>query len=234
MKTEISKRIMTVSLIAVLAVCASMTLMGCKETADAKISLDFPNESFYNADGNFNEDAAKDAYITMMKYHGYPVLDDTKEKLWVSDYGTGQFAKLGLGANMFQNNEEDRYMLMDLFILPNQMLPEHWHLEGGENPAKREGWLVRHGKSYIVGIGDDNLTDFPEVKIPQCHMDGKATTGHVVPTTPGQFVRLAEVKTRHWQFAGTEGAIITEVANVHTDSAVRHSDEKINANFLGN
>jgi hypothetical protein len=45
-------------------------------------------------------------------------------------------------------------------------------------------------------------------------------------------VRLAEVKSRHWQFAGVEGAVITEVANVHTGSAVRHSDKKINDHFL--
>jgi D-lyxose ketol-isomerase len=232
MKTEISKRIVIV--IAMLALCVPMVLTGCKEPAAEKISLDFPNESFYDADGKFNEDAAKNAYITVMKYHGYPVFDDIKEKLWVSDYGTGQFAKLGLGANMFQNNEEDRYMLMDLFILPGQMLPEHWHLESTKNPAKREGWLLRHGKSYIVGIGEDNLADFSEVIIPQCHMDGKATTNHVIPTTPGQFVKLAQVKSRHWQFAGIEGAIITEVANVHTGPSVRHSDKKINDHFLAN
>ncbi len=72
-----------------------------------------------------------------MKYHGYPVYDGIREKLWVSDYGTGQFAK------------------------------------------------------------------------------------------------LAEVQSRHWQLAGPEGAIITEVANVHCNGCVRHSDQGINDNFLG-
>ena len=38
---------------------------------------------------------------------------------------------------------------------------------------------------------------------------------------------------KHWQVGGTEGAIISEVANVHTDAAVRHSDRAINDNFLG-
>jgi hypothetical protein len=36
----------------------------------------------------------------------------------------------------------------------------------------------------------------------------------------------------HWQLAGPEGAIITEVANVHTNSGVRHSDPALNAFFL--
>ena len=52
---------------------------------------------------------------------------------------------------MFKNNEKDHYMLMDLFLKPNQMLPEHWHLAAENNLAKREGWLVRYGKSHVVG-----------------------------------------------------------------------------------
>jgi len=192
---------------------------------------EFNNEGFYK-DGKFDEGKAKDAIIALCNYHGYPIFDDFREKLWVSDYGTGQFTKLGLAANMFMNNEKDRYMLMDLFLLPGQMLPEHWHLEGEGNPAKLEGWLVRHGKSYIVGIGGDNLADFPAVKVPGCHMKGEVTTKHVVEANPGDFNMLMQVETRHWQFAGPEGAIVTEVANVHTNSAVRHSDKAINDQFL--
>ena len=45
------------SLIAVLTLCALMILTGCNEPAEEKISLDFPNKSFYDADGKFNEDA---------------------------------------------------------------------------------------------------------------------------------------------------------------------------------
>jgi hypothetical protein len=46
------------------------------------------------------------------------------------------------------------------------------------------------------------------------------------------FVKLAKVESRHWQYAGPEGAIITEVANVHTGSAVRHTDPVLNEYFL--
>ncbi len=193
-------------------------------------SIKFDNASFYGADGEFDVEKAKDAIITLCRYHRYPIFPDLREKLWVSDYNTGQFTKLGLAANMFVNNVEDRYMQMDLYLLPGQMLPEHWHLEGEGNPAKREGWLVRHGLSHIVGIGEPNLSK--EVVIPKIHMNGTATTMHETIATPGVFVPLAEVATRHWQFAGPEGAIITESANVHTDSAVRHSDKALNDFFL--
>ena len=213
------------------ALGAAATSARAEAPARRKRKLTFKNESFYGQDGEFDVEKGKDAIIALCKYHGYHIFPELREKLWVSDYGTGQFTKLGLAATMFINNEEDRYMLMDLFLLPGQMLPEHWHLEGETNPAKREGWLVRWGSSHIVGIGEPNLGK--EIVIPKCHMGGKVTTEHEVLATPGMFVPLAKVKTRHWQYGGPEGAIITEVANVHTDTAVRHSDPAINKNFLG-
>ncbi len=190
------------------------------------------NEDFYTS-GKFDEEKAKDGVLALCKRFGYHIFPELREKLWVSDYGTGQFAKLGLAACFFENHTEDgTYMLLDLFLLPNQMLPEHWHVEGDLGITKNEGWLVRWGKSYIVGVGDDNIGDFPQIKIPACHCGGTATTQHVVAATPGMFVPLAKLKTRHWQYGGPKGAIATEVANLHTTSAVRHSDKVLNDFFL--
>lgn len=214
---------------ALVVVCLVGALLaaGCEQ----KPSIRFDNASFYGPDGEFNEEKAKDAYIALMTYHGYPVYKNMREEIWVSDYGTGRFAELGLGARMWVNNETDRYMLMDIYLLPNQMLPEHWHLKGETNPAKMEGWLIRHGLSHVVGEGEPNLGK--EVVIPKCHMDGTATTEHATVCGPGDFAPLNRVGARHWQFAGPEGAIITEVANVHTNEAVRHSDQACNDHFLG-
>lgn len=217
------------------AVGAGSAIVGTAGTAQGagrKRKLTFKNKDFYQTDGRFDVEKGKDAVLKLCRFHGYPIFPDLREKLWVSDYNTGQFTKLGLAAYMFMNNEADRYMLMDLYLLPGQMLPEHWHLDGEKNPAKREGWLVRHGKSYIVGEGTDNIADFPAVKVPKIHMNGKVTTKHVVDANPGTFVPLVKVYSRHWQFGGPQGAIITEVANVHTDAAVRHSDKAMNDYFL--
>jgi len=70
------------------------------------------------------------------------------------------------------------------------------------------------------------------VVIPKIHMNGNATVKHEVVAEPGDFVPLNRATARHWQLAGPEGAIITEVANVHTGSAVRHSDKALNEYFL--
>jgi len=229
---------MRVVLSAVCAVAVVALLDGCKcpmqggcPCAPAKPSIAFDNASFYGRDGKFNVEKAKDAVMALAAYHGYPVFPGMREKLWVSDYGKGQFTKLGLAAIMFVNNEEDRYMLQDLFLLPGQMLPEHWHLESAKNPAKREGWVVRNGLSHIVGEGEPNLG--AGVVVPACHMNGTVTVRHETVAGPGAFVPLSRVLSHHWQLAGSEGAIITEVANVHSNDAVRHLDPAVNDFFLG-
>jgi D-lyxose ketol-isomerase len=112
-------------------------------------------------------------------------------------------------------------------------LPEHWHEKpDGDLPAKMEGWLVRNGWSYIVGEGDDNLAAFPEIRIPACH-EGGVTVKHAVKAAPGDFVPLSRVFSHHWQYAGEQGAILTEVANVHDNASVRHQVKAINDHFLG-
>ena len=117
MKDAINRRVALKSA----ALAAAFAVVGGCAESQQEISqrdrIDFDNSYFYDANGRFKPEAGKDAYIAMMEYHGYPVLADVREKLRVSDYGKGQFAKLGLGANMFVNNEKDQYMLMGLFLL---------------------------------------------------------------------------------------------------------------------
>lgn len=195
-------------------------------------SATFQNEDFYT-DGEFDAEKAKDGVLKLCKQFGYPIFPELKKNLWVSDYGAGEFAKLGLAAYLFENHAEDgTYMLMDVFLLPNQMLPEHWHLEGDYGITKNEGWLIRWGKSYVVGVGENNMDEYPQIKVPSFHCGGTTKTHHVVEATPGTFVPLAKLESRHWQYGGPQGAILSEVANYHTNSAVRHSDPALNDYFL--
>lgn len=211
--------------VAAVGVSAQAYAAAPKRRRGKKAMPQFKNDTFYDAEGKFKPEAGKDAYIALMEYHGYPVFPDTREKLWVSDYGTGQFTKLGLGANMFANDEKDRYMVMDLYLLPGQMLPEHYHVSTDKHPAKMEGWVVRNGLSYVYGEGDPT----PNMKavVPKCHMNGTVTVTHEVILHPGQFTPQVRATARHWQYGGPEGAIITEVANVHDNDGVRHSDDKL-------
>ncbi|MDR3228663.1 MAG: D-lyxose/D-mannose family sugar isomerase [Puniceicoccales bacterium] len=192
---------------------------------------EFKNADFYK-DGKFNEDAAKDAVITLMKFYHHPVRTDTKAKLWVSDYGTGKFTEVGLAAIMVENEERDRYMIQALFLLPGQMLPEHWHEKpAGDAPAKMEGWYILGGYTYAVAEGEDNLAKFPEIKIPASH-PAQPKARHALKLTPGEWGKLNKQLEHHWQIAGPQGAVMIEVANLHTNSCVKHLVPAINAHFL--
>ena len=194
----------------------------------------FNNADLYGADGKFDVEKGKDAILELCRYHRYPIYPGMREKLFVFDYGLGQFTTLGLACVMVVNNVagESSYMMLEIFLLPNQMLPEHWH-EKSEKPGcaqKNEGWLIRWGRSYVVGEGEPNLP--PEVVVPKIHMNGEVTVRHCVVADPGDFVPLTRLGSRHWQLAGNEGVILTEVANAHDEKAVRHSDPIANAAFL--
>ena len=198
--------------------------------AEEKPCIKFENSYFYGADGKFLLEKAKDACIALMRHHGYPVSPGLRDKLWISDYGAGQFAKAGLAAVLWRNNDKDRYMMLDIFLLPNQMLPEHWHLATEKNPTKLEGWLIRHGLSHVVGEGEPNLSK--EIIVPKCHANGTVTVKHATICRAGDWAELNRAGAHHWQFAGPEGAIITEVANVHDNDGVRHLDKAMNDYFL--
>ena len=220
------KRVYTIITVLTLAlVCMTFTQGCCKQPCTKNPALVFDNASFYNADGTFNVEAGKDAYIAVMKYHGYPVFEGLREGLWVSDYGLGQFTKLGLGATGFINDQESSYLGQDLFLLPGQMLPEHYHLETEKGPAKMEGWHVRHGISYVYGEGEP--TENMKAVVPKCHMNGTVSVSHEIILHPGETATLNRKTARHWQFGGPEGAIVSEYGTFHDNDGVRHSDPKI-------
>ena len=222
-----TRRTWPVIIVMTLAALAGMTFTQgcCKQPCTKKPALVFDNASFYNADGTFNVEAGKDAYIAVMKYHGYPVFEGLREGLWVSDYGLGQFTKLGLGATGFINDQESGYLGQDLFLLPGQMLPEHYHLVTEKGPAKMEGWHVRHGISYVYGEGEP--TENMKAVVPKCHMNGTVSVSHEIILHPGETATLNRKTARHWQFGGPEGAIVSEYGTFHDNDGVRHSDPNI-------
>jgi D-lyxose ketol-isomerase len=192
-------------------------------TAASKPKLSFRNETFYK-NGKFDPEAGKDAIIELMRYHSYPVFKGIREQLWISDYGLGQFTKLGLAAVGFLNDLDGNYMVQDLYLLPNQMLPEHYHLKTEKAVPKMEGWTVRYGLSYVYGEGE--RTPNLHAVVPDFEKNN-VSVWHETILEPGQSAKLNRPTARHWQFAGPEGAIITEAASYHDNAAVRHSDPKI-------
>lgn len=197
---------------------------------------------FYQADGAFNQDYAKKAYLDMLKKFGYPIQDVLKtEAFWVCDFVQRDFSKLGMagvfwknasgtygenGAKAYNGNYKTQqfgYLGHEIYLLPGQMLPEHRHIGGAEGYGpKMEAWHVRYGSVEFFGEyqgeGTETLiSDMPKAERPWgC---GKAWfhSKHVAKRTAqsGQVYTLEDPESWHFQRAGAQGAIVSEYATYH-------------------
>ncbi|MFH1921533.1 MAG: hypothetical protein ABIP48_16840 [Planctomycetota bacterium] len=203
---------------------AAVAARGGEKTRSGKPGVHFQNEAFYDREGKFLPEKGNEAVRTLLEHHGYPVFDGLMEGLWVSDYGLGRFAELGLAAYIFMNQEEANYLQLDIYLLPNQMVPEHYHLKTEKCGPKMEGWLCRHGRAYAYGEGPrkENLN----AKIPAFERQWVTVFNETV-LDPGHCAHVNRATARHWLFAGPEGAVLTEVGTFHDNDGVRHTDPNI-------
>jgi D-lyxose ketol-isomerase len=118
------------------------------------------------------------------------------------------------------------YASLEVLLLPNQMIPEHWHvgLEDQKVPPKMESWVVRYGATFAYGDGEP--TEKPSVKVHECQAKF-VTARHETPIRPGEVVAVGKPLEKHWQQAGPEGCILTEMSTFHAGEAVKFNDPKI-------
>jgi D-lyxose ketol-isomerase len=184
------------------------------------------NSDFYDAQGKFKEQAAKDAYLRLMEAAGVRINDTIRKKLLVSDFGLGRFAEVGLGLILWLSEKEANYASIEIFLLPNQMIPEHWHvaLDGEGVKSKMESWIVRYGSTFTYGEGEPT----PKLSV-QIHPSEEkyVTVKHETPLKVGDVVGIKRVGEKHWMQAGPEGAVITEVSTYHTGAAVRFTNPNV-------
>jgi D-lyxose ketol-isomerase len=197
-----------------------------RRTPAAQPPLSFKNSDFYDAQGKFNVEAAKEAYFTLMKAAGYPISENLRKNIFVTDYGLGQFTVLGLAAMFWVNDKKWNYTSTEVFLLPNQMIPEHWHvpLPDQKVPVKMESWHVRWGSTYTYGGGEP--TAKLAVKIPESEAEF-VTVRKEKMLKVGEVTGITKPEEKHWQQAGPQGAIITETSTFHSGAAVRFTNPKI-------
>jgi len=230
MMKNISRRDMLTGFAAGAATAAGALQSGCTEegisAARPKELPKWKNEEFYK-DGKLDAEATKQAYYTLMAYHGFPVFPLLKtDEFWTLDFALGKFTEVGMGGIFYLNSKRDDYLLHDIWLLPGQMIPEHVHLKWQDVPAKMEGWLVRHGMAYIYSFGKGTAED--ERRIPATHKK-IALARKAKKTLPGEVAHLEVAEQQHWMLAGPEGAIVTEVGTYHAMEALKftHPDIKL-------
>lgn len=203
----------------VAAGAAATTLGGCATMGGKSAAYQkYENAHFYT-DGKLDEAVAKAAYYEMMEYFGYPIPKRLRgEDFWTLDFALGQFTETGMAGIMWVNHQKHDYMGHEIYLLPNQMIPEHWHLATEIARPKVEAWHLRHGSVTLYSEG----TPSPGVdaRIPPLHRDIAVARTELV-LTPGEYGELANAEEKHWMLAGPEGAIVTEYASFHDMDGLR-------------
>jgi len=177
------------------------------------------NADFYT-NGAFNQQAAFAAFKEMFARYNEPFTDFMSREMWVTDFGMGDFANAGMGGIFWVNDPVHNYFAHEIYLLPNQMIPEHAHVPT-KFPAKFETWMVRHGWCHNfseVGAPTPNPPALPETQ--------RATirSKNFVTQRVGEIIHLKKIETYHFLKAGPEGAIVSEWACYHDAAGLRFTN----------
>jgi len=181
--------------------------------APAKAKVPMPkNEDFYDADGKFLEDKARQAYYDMFERFGYPNPEPQQKLMWVHDFGMGDFVHAGMAGVFWWNSKEYSYFGHSIYLLPGQQIPEHKHMKTKDGPAKMEAWHCRYGMIHCLGTGPE--TKPMPIKLPKSKEPFR-TVKNATRVMPGEVLELNELEAFHFMIAGPEGAIVSEYATYH-------------------
>jgi len=177
----------------------------------------YTNADFYK-NGVFQPEVAYQAYYEMFEEMNYSLTDAMKgnPEFWVVDFGLGDFEHVGMGGIIWFNNKEFRYFGHDIYLLPGQMIAEHFHNAAEDMPAKHESWQVRHGSIFNFSHGGEKKPDVLAM-LPKSQLDADAITCFKFKTMQvGDRDVLSAIGEPHFMMGGKEGAIVTEYACWHS------------------
>ena len=80
-------------------------------------------DMFYK-NGKFDQEAAKQAYFDTMEKLGYPISDNLRENMWVTDFDLGDFPNVGMAGIFWAHENKHGVFGHEIILLPNQMLIE--------------------------------------------------------------------------------------------------------------
>lgn len=180
----------------------------------------YTNADYYT-DGVFNQDVAKKAFLDMFEHYGIPFTPFLEENFWVNDFGLGDFENTGMGGVFWINNSEHCYFGHEIYLLPGQMIAEHYHVPSAY-PAKHESWHVRNGWVYNFGIGEP--TPNPPA-LPESQKEFITAQNFQIMRV-GDISSLQVLESRHFLMAGDEGAVVTEYGTFHDNDGLRFTNPK--------
>lgn len=182
----------------------------------------YTNADFYK-DGKFQAEVALQAYLDMFEFYGIPYTDYLKDNMFISDFELGDFENVGMGGVFFVNDAENKYFGHDIYLLPGQMIVEHYHLPS-KFPAKHESWLLRNGNCVSFGVGAPTQNN---PAIPASQKDYVTVADHCDEIKLGEWLPLSQSESRHFLMAGDQGAIVTEFGTYHDNDGLNFTNPNV-------
>jgi hypothetical protein len=217
MKTRTTLKILTVMLAGLItASCGSSSSTTNSETMEKVYQKKYTNADFYK-DGVLQQDVVLAAYKDMLAFYGVEWSEELDKNFWGIDFGLGDIEHVGMGGVFWYNDAEHGYFGHGIYLLPGQMIPEHWHV-ATEYPAKHEAWRVDKGWVYNFGIGDATPN---APAMPASQDGGGITVKNFVIQKVDEVIPLKELESPHFLMAGPEGAIVTEYGTYHDGAGLR-------------
>jgi D-lyxose ketol-isomerase len=180
----------------------------------------YKNADFYQ-NGKFQAEKAKQAYFDMMAAYSYPVSDFLRSNMWATDFGLGDFTRVGMGGVFWVNFQEQSYFAHEIFLLPDQMIVEHGHEATPKGKAKMESWHVRNGSIYTFGEEGGPIP--PGVTLPPSQ-EKFITVRKCYEMNPGDIRTLNRATAKHFMMGGSQGAIVSEYATFHDGDGLRFTN----------
>lgn len=179
----------------------------------------YTNADFYK-DGKFQQDVALKAYQQMFDFYGIEYTPTLTKDMWITDFGLGDFENVGMAGIFWVNDSTNCYFGHDIYLLPNQMIPEHRHVATATHPAKFESWRVQKGNCYNFSIGE------PTANAPVLPASQKEYITSLCFVAQGvdEVIHLKQVETPHFLLAGDKGAVVSEFATYHDNAGLRFTN----------
>jgi D-lyxose ketol-isomerase len=181
----------------------------------------YASADFYDADGKFLEDKARQAYYDMFQRFHYPISETLKREMWILEFGLGDFARVGMAGIFWLNRQDYNYFGHEIFLLPGQMIPEHRHLKTALGAPKMESWQPRRGMIYTFGEGEatpELLEHIPPSQRDQVH------SRRCTPLGIDEIGHLNRLTAWHFMVAGPEGTLVTEYGTFHDMDGLEFSN----------
>jgi len=222
-RRELTRRAMlTGTATAGAAFAGRFSCQAAETTSEPKVKT-YTSAEFYDGQGEFLVEKAREAYFDMFRRFSYPISDRLKKEMWILDFGLGDFARVGMAGIFWLNRQDYGYFGHEIYLLPGQMLAEHCHLATDKGPPKMESWHPRRGMIYVYGEGEPT----PELlaKVPESQRK-QIKSQHGKALQVDETADLNRLTAWHFMIAGPEGALATEYGTFHDMDGLRLSNPK--------